>query len=55
MLGDAVADHRMNLLTEIIRLLLTMVPEQRNSTVCEDAVEYGSEKWKAEEVAFGNE
>ena len=28
-LGDAVADHRMNLVTESIRLLLTMVPEQR--------------------------
>jgi four helix bundle protein len=54
-LGEKVTEHRMNLLTDIIRLLLTMVPEQRNSTVCEDAVEYGSKKWKAEEVTFGNE
>jgi len=54
-LGEAVADHRMNLLTEIIRLLLTMIPDQRNNTVCEDEVKYGSEKWQAEEVTFGNE
>ena len=28
-LGDVVVDHRCDLLTEIIRLLLTMIPEQR--------------------------
>ncbi len=49
-LGEEVTNHRMNLLTEIIRLLLTMVPEQRSSTVCEDAVEYCSASWKAEEA-----
>jgi four helix bundle protein len=51
-LGEAVVIHRMNLLTEIIRLLLTMIPDQRNSTVCEDAVEYGSENWKTEDIPF---
>lgn len=54
-LGEAVGTHRMNLLTEIVRLLLTMIPDQRNNVVCEDAVEYGSEKWKTEEIAFSNE
>ena len=54
-LGTEVTEHRMSLLTDIIRLLLTMIPDQRNNTVCEDAVEYGLEKWNTEEVAFGNE
>jgi len=30
-LGDEVADHRMKLLREVIQLLLTMIPERRNS------------------------
>jgi len=30
-LGDAVAQHRMRLLTHIIRLLLKMIPDQRSS------------------------
>ncbi len=54
-LGEEVATHRMNLLPDIIRLLLKMIPDQRNNTVCEDAVEYGLEKWKTEEVPFANE
>ncbi len=29
-LGDDVANHRMNLMTQIIRLLITMVPQQRS-------------------------
>ena len=46
-LGENVTEHRMNLLTDIIRLLLTMIPDQRNNTVCEESeVVYGSEKWK---------
>ena len=28
-LGEAVIDHRLDLLTQIIRLLLTMIPQQR--------------------------
>jgi four helix bundle protein len=35
-LGQAVADHRMQILVEITRLLLTMVPQQRASTLREE-------------------
>ncbi len=36
-LGQPVADHRMRLLTQIIRLLLTMVPDQRTATFHEES------------------
>ncbi|HEY5621920.1 MAG TPA: four helix bundle protein [Pontiella sp.] len=39
-LGDEVALYRLNLLTEIIKLLLTMVPDQRSPKVNELEVEY---------------
>ena len=39
-LGDEVADHRMRLATQIVRLLLTMVPDQRNVSLHEDDVPY---------------
>jgi len=39
-LGEEVATHRMSLLSEIIRLLLTMVPDQRTQSFHEDDVEY---------------
>ena len=39
-LGGTISEHRMNLLTEIIRLLLTMVPQQRDRVLREDGVEY---------------
>ena len=39
-LGEAVGKHRMQLLTQIIRLLLTMVPEQRSVTLREDSLSY---------------
>ncbi|MFA7257241.1 MAG: four helix bundle protein [Kiritimatiellales bacterium] len=51
-LGEKVALHRINLLTEIIRLLLTMIPEQRTHTVCETDGEYVAVKWKNEKVPF---
>lgn len=35
LLGMDVITHRLNLLTEIIRLLLTMIPDQRGSTLRE--------------------
>jgi len=54
-LGENVTEHRMSLLTDIIRLLLTMIPDQRNNMVCEDAVEYRSEKWKTAGIPFDNE
>jgi len=42
-LGEEVAAHRLGLTTEIIKLLLTMVPDQRSQgkqRVCEDPPEY---------------
>ena len=39
-LGDRVASHRMELLTEIIRLLLTIVPGERRHYLQEDSVDY---------------
>lgn len=39
-LGDVVTQHRIQLLTQIIRLLLTMIPEQRGYAIGEDKVSY---------------
>ena len=39
-LAPEVVDHRLNLLSEIIRLLLVMVPEQRNRVIREETIEY---------------
>jgi four helix bundle protein len=39
-LGEEVAAHRLQLLTQILRLLLTMVPDQRGRILREDRVEY---------------
>jgi len=39
-LGEEVVKHRLALLTEIIRLLLTMVPEQRGQVLREQSGEY---------------
>jgi four helix bundle protein len=39
-LGTKVADHRMKLLTEIIRLLLTMIPNERGYAMREDPPPY---------------
>ena len=39
-LGQEVTDHRMRLLTQIIRLLLTMVPDQRGQMLREDPPPY---------------
>jgi four helix bundle protein len=42
--GESVMQHRSGLLTEIIRLLITMVPQQRQSgTIREKRTEYGTE------------
>ena len=42
-LGEPVTEHRLNLLTQIIRLLLAMVPDQRGSTLREDSPPYPAE------------
>ncbi len=45
-LGDTVVQHRLDLLTQIIRLLLTMVPQQRSHTMREEDVPYeGNRIW----------
>jgi len=40
-LGEAVANHRIQLLTKIIRLLLAMVPDQRGTVLREEPTPYG--------------
>ena len=40
-LGETVMRHRLALVTQIIRLLLTMVPQQRTSGVKEEVEPYG--------------
>lgn len=42
-LGQQVAEHRIRLLTQIIRLLLTMIPDQRAVTLREDSLSYRTE------------
>ncbi|MDH7486133.1 MAG: four helix bundle protein [Anaerolineae bacterium] len=39
-LGEAVVQHRLQLLTEVVRLLLTMVPQQRGRILREDSIPY---------------
>ena len=39
-LGESIANHRMELLSQIVRLLLTMVPDQRGDVLREPAAAY---------------
>jgi four helix bundle protein len=39
-LGQPVVDHRLDLLSQIIRLLLVMIPDQRGRTLSEDSSQY---------------
>jgi four helix bundle protein len=39
-LGDVVVDHRLQLLTQITRLLLTMIPNTRGQTLHEEPLPY---------------
>ena len=41
-LGETVLTHRIQLLTEIIRLLLAMVPDQRGTVLREEPTPYGN-------------
>lgn len=41
-LGEAVTAHRLSLQTQITRLLLTMIPDQRGYALGEDPVPYGT-------------
>ncbi|MCP5519570.1 MAG: four helix bundle protein [Verrucomicrobiales bacterium] len=39
-LGDVVTDHRMKFLTQVIRLILTMIPQQRGHILREEPIPY---------------
>lgn len=39
-IGEDVVEHRINLLVQVIRLLLTMVPQQRGKSLHEEPAEY---------------
>lgn len=55
-LGEQVVHHRLGLSTEIIKLLLTMVPDQRNNgKVCEDVPEYTVQDVFSMDVPFYDE
>ena len=41
-LGEAVMTHRLNLLTQIARLLQVMIPDQRGQYMHEEAAQYGA-------------
>ena len=41
-LGESVSAHRMNLLTQIARLLLVMIPDQRGQQMREETAHYGA-------------
>jgi four helix bundle protein len=41
-LGDSVIAHRLNLLTQIARLLLVMIPDQRGQQIRDEAAQYAS-------------
>ena len=42
LLGRTVTRHRMELATEIIRLLLTMIPQQRSRVLREESADYNA-------------
>jgi four helix bundle protein len=47
-LGGDIANHRMQLLTEVIRLLLTMVPQQRGCVLRDSVMPYQAQPRDAE-------
>ena len=51
-LGDSISEHRMDLMTQAIRLLIKMVPDQRGYKIKEDAPEYGTRNIEQKEVPF---
>ncbi len=51
-LGEAVGDHRMGLTTQIVRLLIKMVPDQRGYKITEDSPEYITKNPLLEDVPF---
>jgi len=53
-LGETVTKHRLDPLTQIIRLLLTMVPEQRGYSLHEDSPPYRTNDARFSEQAADN-
>lgn len=51
-LGEEVFSHRAAFLTEVIKMLLTIVPEERGMHICEDSVEYKVKNVLDEVVPF---
>ncbi len=51
-LGESVSDHRTELTTQAIRLLIKMVPDQRGYKIMEDAPKYMTNDIPKEEVPF---
>jgi len=56
-LAEPVVEHRLRLITQIIRLLLAMVPDQRafSSFLKEDSLRYGQENQPAPSAPFAPE
>ena len=52
--GESVVEHRISLVTQIIRLLLAMVPEQRGSTFHEESLPYQANPDKVASKVFHN-
>ena len=53
-LGENVTNHRLCILTQIIRLLMTMVPQQRGSILREQYITYQTDQYNAEMEATVN-
>ena len=47
-LGETITEHRLGLLTQVIRLLLTMIPQQRGRALRESTDPYPIDKLEAE-------
>lgn len=49
-LSEKVTEHRMQMLVHVIKLLLTMIPEQRGDSVQDEAAEYGVKEFLTTEL-----
>ena len=57
LLGETVCEHRMQLITKIIRLLLTMIPKNRDHTIREEQFSYqtspaGNQEFFQQEIPY---
>jgi len=51
-LGEKVFEHRASMLTEIIKMLLTIVPEERGTRIREDSPEYAVDSSLDNDIPF---